>query len=267
MNSSTKTIIYFLILILSTSCASLKNIFKNRPPFREHFENLKSFENKDFKDHYSSLGSIYIKSPGIKTIDLDYKSKAYLNNLYSKITSNNELFLKKAKEPKFYIVNDKVPFYFSLPNSQFYFSLGLIRKYFKNEGMFVAAFTGEIIKSVRSIYTKNIIVPVGYIQTERILSLVRVSVTAKSELNKWTFFTMKRSGFDPFASLVWIQTKNRNALDFNLLLGGSGNITREEFLFKNFIVQNRLQDKYSGENEMNSSPEFYHLMNFLRRKR
>lgn len=265
MNNPIKTIFYLLIFSLLGSCSSIKSIFEKKQPFRESFETLASFENKDFKDHYSSLGKIYINSPGIKTIQIDKKVRAYFNSLYSKITSNNELFLKKVIKPKFFIIKDPIPFYFSLPNAQFYFSLGLIKKYFKNEALFVAALTGEIIKSVRSIFTKNIIVPVGYINTDRILSLVRIPVEAISELNKWTFFTMKRSGFDPFASLIWIQTKNRNALDFNLLLGGSGNITREEFLFKNFIVQNRLQDKYSGGSESNSSPEFYYLMNFLRR--
>ena len=100
--------------------------------------------------------------------------------------------------------------------------------------------------------------------TEQILSLVQVPKEVKYNLNKWTFYSLKRAGFDPYAYLIWLQTQNKNSLDFRLILGGLSDITREEYLFKSFIAQTGYQ-KDGQEAEIRSSKRFYKFLSFIRR--
>lgn len=213
----------------------------------------------------NSLAFDYINNSGLRIIKLNKRSKRYLNGLYKKILLNNELLLNSKVVPKFYVIIENHPFYSSLPGGHFFFSLGLITKYFKYENLLVAALTSEIIKVHRDLYKKRIIVPIGHIRTERILALNRIPLDVKTELNKWTFYAMRRTGFDSFSCLIWLQIQNKNALDFTLQLGDSKNISQEEFLFKNFIIKEGSGERDNKRAESNSSKSFYRFINFIKR--
>ncbi|MBT3236832.1 MAG: hypothetical protein HN353_12830 [Bdellovibrionales bacterium] len=227
---------------------------------------LSSHHKNDYAKHLVSLGDSYVKSSGIKSIRLDPKSSRYLHALFRKISENNELLLAKNKQPSFTIIKSNLPFHFSLPGHRFYFSSGLISNYFKHEELLVAVLTYEMIKSDHLIYRKQTRVPVGFIYTKQILELTRIPLKYKMEINHWAFFAMKRAGFDAFAYLNWLQAQNKNTLDFSLLLGSEQQISKEEFLFKKFIIQQGIQEKDIQILRSNSSPLFYHFVNTLKRK-
>lgn len=226
---------------------------------------LEIVSDDDFKAYLNSLGTVYLNSPDIVSIRLPARVINYLNSVYDNIVTNNEILLASDEKPSFAFIKSSVPFYFSLPNSQFFMSTGLIDKYLNNEDLFVSMFSHEIVKSILNIYEKRRLVPVGYISTERILQMTRVPIGAKMEIHKWAYFVMRRSGYDPAAYLIWLQTQNKNSLDFSMQLSDIRAISREEYLFKNFITSNVAEHDLTLV-PINSSQEFYYFVESLRNR-
>ena len=230
-------------------------------------EKQQLYSNDDYINHLDTIAKDYVTFSKDKVFRLYGQKEAYLLEIYNHILKNNELLLKTRLQPKFYVVKDKIPFCFSLPRGHFFFSWGLIANYFKHEGLLLSAFAFEIVKNHLHLYEKKLIVPIGYLETEKILSLTRISLDIKMEINRWTFYAMRRSGLDGFVYLLWVQLQNKNALDFTLQLGDLRNISREEFLFKNFIVKEIYNDKNIDEFEINSSSQFYSFVKEIRKIR
>ncbi len=251
--------IILLLSIFLTSCSLFQ---------RDEFE----FDNKLFKtperdyvDQLASIGSSYLNTDGVKRIKLSIKSRKYLEQLYFKIVSNNKLFLKEPLTPSFNIIESEVPFLFSLPKANFFFSSALIINYMKNEEIFIAAFAKSIVVSQRNLFPAKTLIPKGYISTKEVLNYTRLPVEIKSEVNKWTYYVLKRSGHDPYALLIWLQTMNKNTLDFTLQYGNTQIISREEFLFKSFISELKAKETFSGR-QANSTPDYYYFVRDVKRK-
>ena len=221
-------------------------------------------KNEDYISQLSSLKDSYIQSSNIQIISLSKRSKKYLEKIYYKIVDNNELMFESRPIPQFYIIKGKSPFYFSLPQAQFFFSSALLENYVKNEDLLASIMAFQIVKSLRNIYSKKIIFPLGFIRTNRLLSLVRVPLNVKNEINQWAYITMKRAGFDSSAYLMWLQIQNKQSLDFSIQYGSMQSISREELVFKNFIAKRQGQD-FSLSKEKNSSNDYYNFIkNILR---
>ncbi|RPJ78518.1 MAG: hypothetical protein EHM20_03730 [Alphaproteobacteria bacterium] len=159
------------------------------------------------------------------------------------------------------MIINKTPFILSLPKAQFFISSGLVEKYLKSEELFVAALAAEILKSDRNLYEKKIMIPLGFYNTEKMLKLTRLKPETKYQVNEWTYFVLKRAGFDATAYLNWIQVQNRNTLDFSLHLGDAVGISKEEYVFKNFMTRQGVVGVEKKINEANSSKSFYKLLN------
>ncbi len=256
-----RLILFGLILILSVSCGFLKKKFtyigSNSDIPRETDEGIRR--------HLTSLSSSYLNTPSIVQINLKKESKAYLQGIYRRISRNNELLLPLDKVIRFYFIKETVPFIFSLPDGHIFLSSGLFLKHLKNESLLISALTFEYIKSFRGLYRKREIIPVGYITTPHIISLTQVDLDIKMEINKWSYKAMKRAGYDPSAILAWIQTQNRNTLDFMMLNGDERAISREEFSFKNFLAAREEKSEKIVQFE-NSSIGFYHLVSDIKGK-
>ncbi len=260
-----KLVFNIVVIMLFASCATLQS-WSEQVSKRSVEPKIKKFTKKDFIDQLTFLGGEYLNSPGVKVIQLSSQSKRYLRSIYIKIVENSELIFDQELTSKFYIIKNKRAFYFSLPGGQFYFSSGLVLNYLKNEQLLVAALAHEIVKSHKNIYLKKIVVPIGFLSTEKMLALTKVPLQVKMEINKWTFFALKRAGYDSAAYLNWLQTQNKNTLDFTFQLGNSKQITKEEFLFKNFIVNyGAANEKVTGQRPENSSQSFYQLINEIGR--
>lgn len=216
---------------------------------------------KDYIDHLASAGTAYLNFEETKTIKLRPDTIEFLETVYDRLVTNNQFILNRTERPKFFIIDNKSPFLFSLPKSQFFFSTSLIERYLKSEEIFVAAFAAEVLRSQRMMYEKTIMLPLGYFSTEKIIKLTRLKGETKQQVNEWTYLILKRAGYDSSAYLNWIQIQNRNTLDFSLFLGDSIGISKEEHLFKNFISRQGVMGVEKRFNEANSSKEFYKLLN------
>jgi hypothetical protein len=222
---------------------------------------------RDYIEHLASLGQKYLASDETHEIKLRLDSIQFLEQIYERIITNNELLFTPEFKPQFHIILTKTPFIFSLPRSQFFISSGLIEKYLKSEELFVAALTLEILKSERNIYEKKIIIPLGWYSTGDMIQITRIKQDNKYQLNEWTYVVLKRAGFDPTAYLNWIQIQNRNTLDFSPYLGDASGISKEEHLFKNFMTKQGIMGVDKKMNEANSSKAFYKLLNNIEKNK
>lgn len=219
------------------------------------------FDESDYLDHLKSFEKVYKKNNSNKIIHLKQSTKRYLSSIIKKIADNNELFFKRFVETKFFVIKSKVPFHFSLPNGKFFFSSSLLNKYIKNESMLYCLIVYEFIRSEKGIYKKSIIIPTGVIDTNRMLSILRLSSKDKIEIHKWAFYLLKRAGIDTDTYLSWLQVKNRNSLDFSTQLGDIQSISREEALFKAFLIKTEKEGGNKTRQHRGSSKRFYSFLN------
>ncbi len=256
-----KTII---VLFLFCSCSLFrgsKNIDEEK---HAHINSIPT--KKDYIDQLASLGDILLELEDIKFLRLNRDSEAYLVGIYNKIVNSNEVILKKRSSiAKFYIIESKHPFYFSLPKSQFFLSSGLLKKYVKTEGVLISILSHEILKSINSIYKKTLVVPTGFLTIEKVLSLTKIDLKEKMNVNKWTYFALRRAGYDPIIYLNWIQIQNKNTLDFTYQLGSSAQISKEEFLFKTFLSSVKDSNIDYRNLANNSSKGFYSFISKIKR--
>lgn len=217
----------------------------------------------DYVAHLQSLANDYTQNSGVATVTLSETARNYLEGVYKKLVRSNELLLDQEIVPRFFVVKDTAPFYFSLPGGNFFFSLGLIKRYFKHEDFLVAALSTEVVKSHRKIYAKKAIIPVGYLSTERIISLTKIPLDLKNKINKWGYHVMTRAGFDGHVLLIWLQTVNRNSLEFSMIIGDAQTISQEESQMKTFVVSEGMIDWSERKGEYNSSKGFYGFINEL----
>lgn len=248
---------FFLCAVLiASSCSLLKKDDRN---IIVSNDDIPKMLNKDYRDHLASLSVALIDNPKVDVVRIDGKIKQYLNDVFNRVVSNNELLLKKDEtyEPQFYIIKHSMPFIFSLPKNQFFISKGLIQKYFKNESLLISALVFEIIKSKREIYYKSKIIPTGVMDIQRMISLVRIGLEDKMKIYKWTYFALRRAEYDAAALLNWIQIQNKNTLDFNWMIGDARVVTREEYEFKSFLAGRGVSNAEIPTE--NSTKEFYYL--------
>lgn len=225
-------------------------------------EGYQEYSELDYVEHLKSYESVYAREYRKDNLRLSTRSSRYLNNIVKNLTLKNELFFTESTTPKFYIINSKQSFHFSLPGRKFFFSSGLLSKYVKNESLLYCLIVYELIRSEKNIYRKNIIFPTKTMTTNRILALMRINTVDKVEIHKWSYYLLKRAGIDPGNYLTWLQIKNRNSLDFAIQLGDTQSISREEAMFKAFLIesdQERKSIRHKG-----SSRKFYNLLNEIK---
>ena len=217
---------------------------------------------QDFEDHLAALKTPFMNSPDTKIFRLDETTRKYVEALISDIIANNEIFFKKLKKGTVTVLDTESPLHFSLPKGEIFLSRGLITKYLKNESMLVCVLSYELVRSERLLYPKQTIVPVGYVTLEKMLNLNRLTLDEKMEVHKWAHHLTIRSGFDGEYYLSWLQTQNRNTADFILQVGDANQITREESLFKAFLIKSTSEDQVIPRKD--SSKSFYTFINRIR---
>jgi hypothetical protein len=216
----------------------------------------------DYADHLASLKVSFLSTPGVKIYSLRAASKKYVQGLVEEIVGKNEIFFKNLKTATVTIIDTDAPLNFSLPKGEIFLSRGLISKYLKHESMLVSVLAYELVRSENLLYPKQIVIPVGYVGIEKMISLSRLILSEKMEIHKWAHYLTVRSGFDGEYYLSWLQTQNRNTADFIMQVGDANLVNREESLFKAFLIKNSTEDEVSGKK--NSSKIFYSFINSIR---
>lgn len=217
---------------------------------------------KDFSDHLAALKNPFLETPGIKTIKLGDQVTSYCQRLANEIISGNEIFFKNLKTANITIVDSEAPLHFSLPKGEIFMTKGLISKYIKHESMLVSILAYELVRSEKLLYIKDLFIPVGYVSLERLIGLNRLNLEEKMEIHKWAYNITVRSGYDGEYYLSWLQVQNRNTADFLMQTGDPNLMTREESLFKSFLIKNSKFD--AKVTKKNSSKDFYSLLNKVR---
>jgi hypothetical protein len=247
-----------------TSCTTVKNIFNFKKPEKKipkiNYVAPAKYAKDDFIVHLKVFEKFYLKDTDVKLVKLYDGEKKYLTSLVKTIISSNELFFDSAGSPEIFIINDKRPFYFSLPSKKIFISLRLFKKYLKNEHILASVLAYELVRSEKNIYKKNIIAPTGVMSTERIITLLRIGLEYRSDVHKWAYYLVKRSGFDSSIYLNWIQVQNRNSIDFKFFYGDTSIISREEALFKGFLIRKNKKSIYDKA-KVKSSKKFFRLIN------
>jgi hypothetical protein len=212
---------------------------------------------QDYKNHQSALSKMFLEAEGTKTLQLPLKQKEYLNDLMLETIQNNELFFTQIKQPEVVVLKNEQPFHFSLPTPIIFLSSGLIKKYIKHEALLASILSYELVRIEKKIYNKNIIVPVGYVSLDRMLGLNRIETETKIETHKWAYYLMRRAGHDGEYYLQWLQAINRNTADFISMLGDGSIISREEAMFKAFIIRRSKLEDDKVITRKESSKNFY----------
>lgn len=219
----------------------------------------KKIEQEDYVAHFKSFEKAYLANPDVEKVALTKNSESYLKSIADTAIENNELFFSNRGETRFHVIKSNVPFHFSLPGREIFFSSNLLEKYINNETMLFCMIVFELIRSEKFVYEKQLIVPASTLSTSRVLSLLRLETGEKVEIHKWAFYILKRVGIDTDSYLSWLQIKNRNSLDFAMQIGDVQSISREEALFKSFLIQEvkntKKNIKYKG-----SSRSFYSFL-------
>ncbi len=254
-----------ILIFFLTACSTIKLDFLKADDHDDEIslDGYVELEDSDYIDHIKSFEKIYKTELKNKIVKIPKRTERYLSRLITHIINKNELFFKSNYKPKFYFVASKSSFHFSLPGRKFFISTSLIQKYIKNEAILNCLLIYELIRSEKKIYPKRIIFPTKTLPTNRMLSLMRVSTKDKVEIHKWSYYLLKRASLDTDSYLAWLQIKNRNSLDFAIQLGDIQTISREEALFKAFVIDNEKGKKLSRFR--GSSKDFYAFLNVVKR--
>jgi hypothetical protein len=247
----------FLISACSTFVIPVKS--KKKGNLVSGYQEMSS---EDYSDQLASLKGAFLGSPGVRVATVDSATGRYLAALVTDIITNNEVFFHGLHTATVTIIDADAPLHFSLPQGQIFLSRGLISKYVKHESMLVAILSYELVKSEKVLYPKQTVIPTGYFPLERMISLNRLNLGEKMEVHKWAHHVTERSGYDGEYYLSWLQTQNRNTADFLLQVGDANQITREESLFKAFLIKTAKEEKFVAKK--NSSKSFYHFINRIR---
>ena len=225
---------FFFIL---TSCSYFQKTEKEESFLRSK-ENSRKWQEGIAQLHF--LGKELIRSPKQKISKIEGKAEEYLLKNFNQMKKGlPSFFTEKSSVPTFYIIKGEAPLLFSLKGGFFFFSSGVLKKYLNNEELFLAAYAAEIIREHHGIYLNKKIVPVGEIELERLLAMLRLPENERVKIWKWAYFVLKRAEKDGTAVLNWIQLQNKNSLEFIHMLGGKYNLSKEEFLFKNFLSKQK----------------------------
>jgi hypothetical protein len=249
------------VLFVLSSCTSF--ILPGRSSQKANLgSGYKAMTAQDYEDHLAALKQPFLNSPGIKIFNTDDSTKKYIEALITDIIANNEIFFKKLKQGSITIVDSESPLHFSLPKGEIFLSRGLITKYLKTESMLVCVLTYELVRSEKLLYPRQTFIPIGYVTLDKMLNLNRLSLDEKMEVHKWAHHLTIRSGFDGEYYLSWLQAQNRNTADFILQFGDANQITREESLFKAFLIKSSSEEQVIPRK--NSSKSFYTFINRIR---
>jgi hypothetical protein len=254
-------VLCFGLSLFFNSCSSFVLPFGSSPK-KSLDSGYQAMNLKDYEDQFYALKNVLLKNPEVKIIPLDKKELSYLDKLVSDILINNEIFFTRLKTGTITILKTETPIHFSLPKGEIFLSKGLVSKYLKNESMLASVLAFELVKSEKGLYPKQIIIPTGHLTLERMMSFNRLGLDEKMEVHKWAHHLAMRSGFSGEYYLAWLQVQNRNTADFYFQVADPNQLTREESLFKSFIIKNSNQDQVVSKRT--SPKNFYSFINRLR---
>lgn len=252
-----------LTLLLSSACSLVRLPFGGEKS-PDYLADWRPYTIKDYQNHLESFEGVFLRTEGIRELKLSVETSQFLENTALAILQNNELFFRDSTRPRFHIVHSQTPFHFSLPGRTIFLSTALVERFIKHEAVLASIVSYELVRSEKSLYNRAIIIPIGFLPIERILGLNRLPVDEKVEIHKWAYHSIRRAGFDGEYYLSWLQLVNRNTADFLPMLGDARSISREEALFKSFMIKRVNQEDTRTLARKDSSKDFYRFLFYVK---
>ncbi|PIP92765.1 MAG: hypothetical protein COW00_05540 [Bdellovibrio sp. CG12_big_fil_rev_8_21_14_0_65_39_13] len=218
---------FLIILSILTSCSSEKRF--NDVKLALHSENI-------YAHHMSAIGKQFTDAQSSKIVKISNDTSRYLQEVINSIRINNELFFKDKKEVELVFIESVNPFYYSLPDGRVVMSSGLVKKYIKTEELFAAVLAIELIRVEKKYYKMKRLIPNGSITINDLLTFQKLSPEQNEKLYEWAYILLRRSGREGIAVLNVLQIKNKNILDFTLMVDDGRILTSAERKFKSFLV-------------------------------
>ncbi len=253
-----------LLVTLAVSCSQVRLPVFGSDDGADFLAQWRPMGVQDYADHLASYGEVFLGTEGVKELPLSKNATAYLEGVAMHILQNNELFFAGTGRPRFHVVLSETPFHFSLPGRRIFLSSSLVEKFIKHEAVMAAVIAYELIRSDKLLYNRVVVVPIGYLPLERVLGLNRLSPDDKVEIHKWAYHCMRRAGFDGEYYLSWLQLMNRNSAHFILQLGDSSSISREEAMFKAFMIRRAKNEDARAIARRESSKDFYRFVFYVK---
>jgi len=218
---------FLMIISILTSCSSEKR-------FNDVTVSIEP--ETTYAHHMSSIGQQFTDVQSNKIVKISNETRNYLQEVINSIRINNELFFKDKKDVELVFIESVNPFYYSLPNGKVVMSSGLVKKYIKTEELFAAILAIELIRVEKKYYKMKRLIPNGSITINDILSFQKLSPEQNERLYEWAYILLRRSGREGIAVLNVLQIKNKNILDFTLMVDDGRILTSAERKFKSFLV-------------------------------
>lgn len=253
-------------LLFVGACAQVRIPFISKKADPTQVRGYAEYEASDYIRHLAAFEGTFLRSRVDRELRLQGRAKEYLDSLAATILQNNELFFEGNEKPRIHVVRDEIPYHFSLPGKVIFVSTALVNKYVKHESILASIICYELIRSEKNLYNRSLIVPVGYMPLTRILGFNRLDADEKLEIHKWAYYSIRRAGYDGEYYLSWLQTINRNTADFMPLIGDASSISREEAMFKAFMIRRSKLEDGATYSRRDSSKEFYQFLFFIKDK-
>jgi hypothetical protein len=256
-----KIFTHFFLCCLLNSCSyfstgarydnfTVSSLEPTRRDYWEHWKNIAEEFRQTYKNQLESPPSDIAR---------------YLERIVYAVEKRNEVFFENDPKQKisFLIFKDNRPFYFSLPTGEIVLSKRLIEKYIDHEGVLLSILIPEFIRVKKAVYPKIKMIPLGFLELDKMLSIQRLPFEQRMKLHQWSYYLMLRTNYHPNQYLAWIQLQNRNHLDFSFYLADSIVLAKEEAYLKQFIVNNYGKLDLNPLN-LKSSKEFYRFLDNYR---
>jgi hypothetical protein len=261
VNSKLKFFSFIVSLIIFSNCSfNNENILFEGNNLSD--EPIVSVDRKTYIDQLKLFGRLLSSSSNVRVTKFNKNQNDYLISIIKHLYRGNENTLIENFEWDFFIIESSMPFHFSLPGGQFYFSRAILNNYIKNEGFLSSIISFDLLRTSHNLYKKNLIIPKGYITLEKMVKYLHIDVEEKLEIHKWAYHLQKRSGLYQDSYLSWLQIQNKNSGEFEFHNGNLKGISQEEFQFKRFLI-NKGFNAPSLQNVRNSSSKFYEFLNSI----
>jgi len=250
-------------MFIFASCSNIEELMFGEQNRYERASEMVLLESSDYLDQLDFVGTKYIQE--VKAARLIGKQAHYLESIYGQLRGKNEIVFDDDKSPTFYIIKDESSYHFSLPGRIFVFSSGLFKKFITNEEILIGILTFESIRSLKAIYKRSLIIPSLNMNSENFLKLFKIDSEEKIKVDQWVYIVLRRAGYDPGAYLKYLQMRNKINEEGSLVKRSGYDLVREEFMYKSFMVKQKIKGRGASVNKENSSKDFYALTTYVER--
>ena len=101
--------------------------------------------------------------------------------------------------------------------------------------------------------------------SENFLKLFKIDSEEKIKVDQWVYIVLRRAGYDPGAYLKYLQMRNKINEEGTLVKRSGYDLVREEFMYKSFMVKQKIKGRGASVNKENSSKDFYALTTYVER--